>query len=144
MYATSNSHFKGQQTVKTRLRSLIISNLISPQNQINWSPAHQTPSCDYTHDSRSSTIYTRVTNLKQCMYTHTMYTSTLLATVSGVNFDPFQSSHCPWEETRTTTSLHHTHTDTAHHSGVDLINILTSYCYKSADCHRKLRIWWLH
>ena len=50
---------------------------------------------------------------------------------------PFQSSHCPWEETRTTTSLHHTHTDTAHHSGVNIINILTSYCYKSAECYRR-------
>ena len=96
MYATSNSHFKGLQTVMARLRPLIISNLISPQSQINWSPDHQTSSCDYTHDSPSSTIYTRVTNLKQCMYahtnthtcthvhTHTMYTSTLLAIVSGV------------------------------------------------------------
>ena len=64
----------------TRVRSLIIYNLISPWSQINWSPDHQTPSCDYAHDSPSSTIYTRVlTSNNACTHTqiHThahMYT----------------------------------------------------------------------
>ena len=69
-HASSNSHFKGLQTVMTRLRSLIIPNLISPRCQINWSPDHRTPSRDYAHDSSSSTIYTQLlTSNNACTHT---------------------------------------------------------------------------
>ena len=98
MYATSNSHFKGLRTVMARLRSIIISNLISPQSHINWSPDHRTPSCDYAHNSPSSTIYTQLlTSNSACTHTqiHThahMYTQR----THSHNVHTNLASNCVW------------------------------------------------
>ena len=116
MYAISNSHFKGLRTVMARLRSLIIPNLMSPQSQINCSPDHQTPSCDYTHDSLSSTIYTRVTNLKQYMHMYAMQVHT------------HKYTHiCTWTHTCTHVHTQHSHSHDVH------IN-LASNCVWSHFC----------